>query len=143
MPANGHTIGRDVSVVIVTPSGVLRPKTVTGFSSKPEMNDIKVKPLNGPPIFAHVPDGWSLSFDIERANADIEYYFSNLEEGFYRGDDINPITITETIQEVGGGITQWRYEGVSLKLDDNGSKAADQTVKQKVSGMASRRRRVA
>lgn len=143
MPTNGHTIGRDVSVQIVTPNGILVPKTVTGFNSKPETNDVKIKPLNGPPQFAHVPDGWSLSFDIERANADIETYFANLEEGYYRGDDINPITITETIREVGGGISQWRYEGVSLKLEDGGSKAADQTVKQKVSGMASIRRRVA
>jgi hypothetical protein len=53
------------------------------------------------------------------------------------------VTITETIAEVSGAITQYRYLGALLKLDDAGDYAGDATVKQKVSFVCSRRVKVA
>lgn len=143
MPANGHTLGRDVSVVITTKKrGIFRPRTVTSFHSKPATVEIKVKPLNGKPQFATVPDGHEGGFEIERANADVETYFADKEAGYYDGEDEDVVEIHETIREVGGGISQWRYEGVALSLSDNGAKQADQTVKQKIDFKASTKVRV-
>jgi len=44
---------------------------------------------------------------------------------------------------VSGAVSQFRFEGVVLKLDDAGNWKGDSTVKQKLSFMASRRIKVA
>lgn len=68
---------------------------------------------------------------------------TQLEANYYAGINEQPATITETITEVNGQVTQYRYLNVLFKLDDAGSKAGDQTVKQKLSFVAARRTKIA
>jgi hypothetical protein len=142
MPVNGFSVGRDVVLDIVGPSGVLVFNLITGFNSRPDLNEQKVKGLDGlvRPVIFH--DGWSGSFDIERQDSQLDDYWAQLEANYFAGINSGSITITETITEVAGNTTQYRYEGVQLKLADAGDAKGDQVVKQRLDFMAGRRIKV-
>jgi hypothetical protein len=87
--------------------------------------------------------GWSGSFTIERRDSVLDDYFALLEANFYLGTNQLPTSLTQSILEVSGQITIWRYTGVILKYDDAGAYRGDQTVKQGMSFMASKRLKIA
>lgn len=143
MPANGYSVGRDVAVDIIAPSGLpLRLRVRTGFSSKQETNDIKVKRADGGVDHLVIPDGWTGSLDYERGSSDLDDYFAALESTYFAGGSYGPTSITETITNPDSSISQYRYTNVALKYDDAGAKTGDNTIKQKVTWMASRRIRI-
>jgi hypothetical protein len=139
MPANGFSIGRDIVLDIITPTGVLRPKIRTGFNSKMETTALMVRGMDGVMLFDELPAGWSGGFDLDRADSTLDDYFAARESDYYGGIASPTISITETISEVSGSISQFRYTGVALKFEDAGNKGADKTVGQKVSFKAARR----
>lgn len=143
MPVNGFSVGRDISLDIIGPSGPLRFNLITDFTAKPDVTDQKVKGLDGITRHVRFPDGWTGSLSIERQDSTVDDYFADLEANYYAGLNEHPLTITETITEVSGAVSQYRFLGVLLKLDDAGDYAGDKTVKQKVSFMAQRRIKVA
>jgi len=143
MPINGFSVGRDVSLDIVGGSGPIRFNLITNFNSKQTSKEHNVKGIDGITRPVRFFDGWTGAFSIERQDSTVDDYFSQLEANYYAGLNEASVTITETITEVSGGITQYRYTGVLLKLDDAGSWAGDATVKQSLSFMASRRIKVA
>lgn len=142
MPVNGFNIGRDVSLVINDPSGILHFSLITNFNSKPNTSDAKVKGLDG--ITRHVifHDGWSGSMDIERQDSALDDFWAKLEDDYHNGFAQTAAVISETIQEVDGSTSQYRYDGVVFKLEDSGDKKGDATIKQKLSFLASRRIKV-
>jgi hypothetical protein len=143
MPVNSFSVGRDVSLDIIASTGPLRFSLITGFNSKPDITDSKIKGLDGITRHVRFPDGWSGGFSIERQDSTVDDYFAQLEANYYAGLNEQPVTITETITEVSGAVTQYRYMMVLLKLDDAGSWEGDKSVKQKISFMAARRLKVA
>lgn len=144
MPTNAQNVGRDVSIDVVSANGQVRRFPIrTGFSSKQDTVAIKTKGADGRLYFAELPDGWSGSLDFERASSALDDYFAATEEDYYAGRNLDVLSITETIREVNGAVTQWRYTNVAMKYDDAGSKTGDATIKQKVSWMADRRRKIA
>lgn len=142
MPLNNFSTGRDVTLTVVTASGPLNLNLVTGFHSAPGMSEIRVKGIDGITRHARFFDGWSGSFDIERVDSTVDDYFAQLEANFYAGVNETPATITETISEPNGSVSQYRYQNVLLKLDDAGGWMGDQTVKQKLSFVAAQRKKV-
>ena len=120
MPLNGFTVGRDVSTNIQTPSGALTLGGLTKFTSKPETTDKKVKLLNGRTKHLIFPDGWVGSFECERQDSTIDDFIAAQEANYYAGQNLLPSTITETINEVSGAVTQYQYVGVIFKLEDAG-----------------------
>jgi len=143
MPLNGFTVGRDVSTNIQTPSGALTLGGLTKFTSKPETTDKKVKLLNGRTKHLIFPDGWVGSFECERQDSTIDDFIAAQEANYYAGQNLLPSTITETINEVSGAVTQYQYVGVIFKLEDAGDFAGDETVKQKLTFMAETRIKLA
>lgn len=143
MPLNGYSVGRDVSLDIVTPNGVLRVSRVTKFTSKQETTEQKVKRMDGITDPVRFFDGWSGSMDVERQDSTLDDYFALLEANYYAGFNEPPCSITETITEVSGSVTQYRYLGVLFRFDDAGDRSGDSTIKQKISFMAQRRMKVA
>ncbi len=143
MPINNFSVGRDVSLDVVTPDGPLPFGLITKFTAKPDITDKKIKGIDGITRHVRFPDGWSGVFDVERQDSTLDDYFASLEANYYAGMNELSCTITETIQEVSGAVSQFRYVGVLLKLDDAGDWAGDETVKQKLSFVASRRLKVA
>jgi hypothetical protein len=143
MPVNGFSVGRDVTLTIVTASGPLNLNLITGFHSRQDTAEIKVKGLDGITRHARFFDGWTGGFDIERSDSTVDDYFAQLEANYYAGINEQPGTITETITEANGNVTQYRFLNVLLKYDDAGNWAGDQTVKQKLSFVAAQRQKIA
>ncbi|PKN07937.1 MAG: hypothetical protein CVU24_17990 [Betaproteobacteria bacterium HGW-Betaproteobacteria-18] len=143
MPVNGFTVGRDVTLTIITSSGPLNLSLITSFKSKQDTSEQKVKGLDGITRHARFYDGWSGSFSLDRMNSNVDDYFAQLEDNYFMGINELPCTITETIQEVDGSVSQYRYTNVLLKLDDAGDYSGDKTVKQSISFVASRRQQTA
>ncbi len=143
MPVNNFSVGRDISLTIVTASGPLNLSLITGFRSKPEMAEVKVKGLDGLTRHARFYDGWTGGFDVERQDSTVDDYFAQLESNYYAGINEQPATITETITEPNGAVTQYRYMQVLLKLDNAGEWKGDSTVKQQISFIAAQRRKIA
>jgi hypothetical protein len=142
MPVNGFNIGRDVTVDINTPQGLLRATIRTGFSSKQETSQLQVKPMNGPNLFAEIPEGWSGTLEFDRGDDLLDAYFAAREADYFAGLNQAPTTITESITNPDGSPSQYSYTGVVLKFEDAGNKQSDQTVKQRVSWRAARRIKV-
>lgn len=142
MPQNGYSVGRDISLNVMTPSGQLVINRITGFDCKQETSKTKVKRLDGINDSLRFFEGWSGSFSVERADSIVEDYFVQLEENYYAGLNEQPATILETITNPDGSTSQYRYERVILSLDDAGNWQGDATVKIKVSFEAARKRQV-
>lgn len=142
MPLNSYSVGRDLSLDITGPNGPLSFSQIVGFTSKPDITDQKIKGLDGITRHLRFPDGWSGSFEIERQNSLLDDYWSQLEANYYAGLNELPVTITETIQEVNGSISQYRYLQVLLTIDDAGAFKGDASVHQKLRFVAARRVKV-
>jgi hypothetical protein len=144
MPINDFSVGRDLSLDIIDQSGnPLRFSLITDFKAKPDITDQKIKGLDGVTRHVRFPNGWTGNFSVERQDNTIDNYFADLESAYYAGINETSATITETISEVDGSVSQYKYVGVLLKLDDAGEYSGDKTVKQMVSFVASRREKVA
>jgi hypothetical protein len=143
MPLNGYTIGRDVTLTIVTASGPLNLNQITGFQCKQDTIEQKIKGLDGVTRYLRFYDAWSGTFSLERQDSTLDDYFSQLEANYYAGLSEQGASLTETIQEVSGAISQYRYIGLLLKYEDAGEYRGDQSVKQRMSFIASRRLKIA
>ncbi len=143
MPVNGYSVGRDVSLDLITASGALKLNQITGFGSQMVMAEVKVKGIDGITRHVRMPDGWSGKFSLERQDSTLDDYFAQIEANYYAGLTEQPVTLTETIQEVNGSITQYRYMNVLLKYDDAGEWRGDGTVKQSLGFIAARRVKIA
>jgi len=140
MPANNRNTGRDVSIDIATATGPLPlPPTVASFDAKPKYKTIESNPINGEPMETDIPVGWDLMIEFERNGSTFDAYFAALEAAYFNGQNLQPGTVTQTNQEPNGGISQFRFTGVVLRLEDPGSWKGDTLVNVKVHAFASRR----
>lgn len=147
MPINTQfgifNIGKDVAIDVVLKSGRhLRISNVTDFDAKPKTKKINSLGIDGVNRSGVIPEGYSLTITLDRANREVDDWWADYEEAYYGGDVVQNVLITQTIKEGDGSISQWRFEGVALNLDDLGNWKSDSYVKQKLTGEAAFRRRV-
>jgi hypothetical protein len=143
MPANNFTTGRDVSLVFNGPGAQINTAGITDFSAKPLTTTLKSKPLSGVPQHAYIPDGWELSFKLDRLDPSVDTFWNTYEANYYAGINQPAGTINENIQNPDGSVSKYRYTGVVIKLDSPGDFSGDKKVEQTLSGMASLRIQVA
>lgn len=139
MPVNGFTVGKDVYLDIVTQIGAARFNIRTSFQSKQNVDKRKSKGMDGTTRHIFLPDGWEGSFKFDRNGPSIDDFFAQREAQYYAGQPILSATITETISEQDGTISQFMYTGVEMAYDDAGEKKGDDITKQTISFMASKR----
>ena len=140
MPMNNYSIGLDVTITIVGSFGpVVNFANVTSFDAKQETQQIKIVGINGIVDFLELPHGWKGTIDIDRQNPALDQYIATFEANYYSGVNITGASITQTIEEVAGGTTQWRFNGVMFKLSEGGVWKGDAQVKQKLEWVASKR----
>ena len=140
--SNQFSIGKDVTLDIIGPTGPVRFSILTGFDSKPIYKSVESVALDGVDRFDDFPGGWHGSLKLDRTDSAIDDFFASKEEGFYTGLSSTQVTITETITEINGVLSQYRYSGVALTLQDAGSKSADAKIMMTVGFRASRRKKV-
>jgi hypothetical protein len=144
LPANEFNIGSDWTIDLFDPlqGGVQTFSLITGFSKRQTTNRVTSRGLDGIRRDYDIPDGWEGTLTFDRASPALDAYFAAREQAHYDGQVIPPCSITETIREVGGGITQWRYENVTLAMSQGGEARGDAKVEMTVDFVSSRRRRV-
>lgn len=144
MPINSQSIGKDVSLDIYTSRGSLNipAAAITNFTSQPQTTSTASKGLDGETRNAVFPDGWQGTFEIDRLSSVLDLFWADYEADYHAGVNLMPGTITETIREPDGSVSQFRYTKVVLNFTNAGSKQANQLVKQTMSFMASRRLKV-
>jgi hypothetical protein len=139
MPINNFSVGRDISLTVVTASGPLGFNLLTDFQSKQDTTKKRIKGIDGKTRWVRFFDGWSGSLKLERRDSTVDDYFAQLEAAYYAGINEQAVSITDIKQEPNGGLTQYRYFGVLLDLDDAGKWSGDDTVIQSVSFVCERR----
>lgn len=143
MPVNGFNIGKDVTLDIVDAvQGPLRFKIKTRFEADPEYKDLRSEALDGVNRFGYVPAGHKLTFEFDRGDARVDDYFAARESDYFNGVVLPNVSVTETISNPDGSVSQYRYTDVALKLDKSGSFKSDSIVTQTISGMAARKVRI-
>lgn len=143
MPINDFSVGRDITLTIVTATGTLRFSLLTDFQSKQDTTKKRIKGLDGKTRFVRFVDGWSGTLKIQRRDSTVDDYFAQIEENYFLGVNEKACSITDLKQEPNGALTQYRYIGVLLDLDDAGKWSGDDTVDQSISFVAERRRKIA
>ncbi|MGH8259848.1 MAG: hypothetical protein ACREUG_09175 [Steroidobacteraceae bacterium] len=136
---NGFSVGRDVTLTVVTGAGPLGMGLITNFKKKQTTKEDMEIGIDGVPRPMRFFQGWSGTFDIDREDASLDEYFNQLEADYYAGVTESPVTITETITNPDGSISQYQYVDVLFKFDEAGDVAGDKIIKQQCSFIASRR----
>ncbi|MEQ1694781.1 MAG: hypothetical protein ABL901_02975 [Hyphomicrobiaceae bacterium] len=135
--------GKDVSMDVVLTNGhVLRIGNITKFDRKPTVKKLQSNGIDGNNRRGVIPEGWVLTIEADREDAQVETWWADYEAGYYNGLTVQNVTILETIIEGDGTVTQWRYTGVAFHFDDAGNVTADKFIGMKLSGEASRRIRI-
>lgn len=143
MPMNNFSIGRDVTLDIAGQDGkIVSFNLITQFDAKQLTGKVTIHGMDGSVRFLEIPEGWDGTISVTRGDRSLDDFIATLEENYYAGKNVLGSSITETINEPNGGISQWRYEGVMFKLDDAGSWKGNGDVAQKLSWCAGRKRRV-
>lgn len=138
MPANGYNIGRDLTLDIVDPvQGVLRFPLITSYKHTPKYKSLESNALDGIPRFSELPAGHELAVELDRASSRANDYFCATEVNYFNGVPNPQVSITETIVEVSGAVSQYRFTNCALSLADGGSWKGDGIVTQSIKVMAS------
>ena len=141
MPGPFNT-GRDVSIDVAGPNGIITLSLIIDFQSRQMVTKLKSAGLDGKTKYYNVPDGWSGSISIDRANTALDDLISAYETAYYQGQSFVTGTITETIQEVNGTISQFRFDGCVFECPDAGNWRKDSNVTVKLDFEASSRTRI-
>lgn len=143
MPFNNFTVGKDVSIDILTPDqGIVSFNLLCTFGSRQLTHQVKIIGLDGYIRWLELPGGWEGSIEFERQDYALDDYFAFTEDAYYQGVNIQSATITETTSEIDGSVTQYRYVGCMFRLEDAGNKSGENSVKQRLAFVASRRIKV-
>jgi hypothetical protein len=142
MPTNNFSTGKDITLTIQTQAGALQ-LNLTDFAAKPKTTMLESKNLNGIKQHAYIPDGYDLSFKLDRMDPTVDNFWAAYEAAYYAGFNQLSGMILETIKESDGSISQWQFNGVVIKVDDLGSWSGDKKVEQSLSGLATVRQKVA
>jgi hypothetical protein len=137
--SNSFSIGRDGAFKLQVGNQTFDLENCTGFDQKQETAAVNVDPVRGLQLFGEIPKGWSGSFEVYRKNAELDRLFAAMETTFNNSGTLLNATLFGYIDEAGGGQTIYKFTGVSLKMDDGGTYAADKEVKQKISFKAQTR----
>jgi hypothetical protein len=139
MPANGLSTGIDSKLTFNDINGVLRVITIESLTAKEDATIGKEIAMDGTVRHPKFHQGWSGSFVIQRSNNVMDNYIALQEASYYVGVDQLPMTITQTITEVNGSVSQYQYTNVVIALEDSGMWSGTDVVKQHVSFSASRK----
>ena len=138
-------VGHDAQVTVVDgPTGAVIttfPPT-TMFDFKPTTKRLMSEPVNGKPIYREVPQGWEGTLEYDRYDGAIDDYFATWEANYWNGASYLAGSITQTVQEQTGAISQYQYQGVAMKLDTAGTYKAADKVPVKITWCASTRVKV-
>lgn len=143
MPVNNFSVGRDITFSIILPSGTLALNGVTDYVAKGETSKLPHKGLDGKRKTGIVPDGWQITVKLDRQDPNVDNLIAQIEAAYFAGTNNATGSITESIQEVGGAVSQFQYADVSVDWGDTGNWKGDSLVSQSLTFFASTRTKTA
>jgi len=139
MPLNGLSSGIDSKVTFTDLNGVLNFSIIENFTAKEDATTDKVVAMDGTVRHPKFHQGWSGSFMLERNSNFMDNYIAAQEAAYYRGLDQINVTISQTITENNGTVSQYQYTECVLYLEDSGNYSGTEIVKQSVSFVSARK----
>lgn len=140
MPQKGITLGPDCTITVRDANGeIISSSVVQDFDSSPNVEKKSVPFLDGNVIPVSFQMGYKGNFNIVRQNATLDTYFALKEAAYYNKTDIPSVTITQSVVESDGSITQYQFTQCDLTLNDAGKYSNNSEVIQAVSYEAKRR----
>ena len=143
MPANGLNYGIDVKITFTDATGVQQFAILESFSAAENANAPEKVAIDGTTRFPKFHFGWKGSFVFQRNSNVLDNYIALQEAQYYLGVDQLPGTITQTITENNGAISQFTYSNVVLVLEDAGHWSGTDIVMETFSFQASRKQQLA
>lgn len=142
MPLQGFNTGRDYSLTLQLPNGNISTINLIEAGFDPVTKTEMIVPLKGVPTHLIFPQGWKGTLQFNRNSPQLDDFYAAFESAFYNGGSIPAGFITETILEVSGGVSSYRYTGVQIIPDKMGNWKGDDKVSQSVQVVASQRVKV-
>ena len=141
---NTFNVGHDVAVDLIDPvtGAVINWPPPTEFTSKSGSKVLASSPIDQPPIHRVVEEGWSGTLGFDRADNSIDAFFSRNETLYWQGVDIPGGSITETIKEADGSISQYQFTTVQCQYAGSGTWKAQDKVSLQVAWVASQRKTI-
>lgn len=143
MPANGLTTGIDSKITFSDADGVRQFAILESFHSSENADAPEKVAMDGSTRFPKFHKGWKGSFTFQRTSDVLDRYIALQESEFYGGIDQLPGTITQTITNVDGSVSQYSFSNVVLILENAGDYTGTDIVTQTFSWMASRKQQLA
>lgn len=132
----GQSYGRDIRLDFNMADGsVLTLPDITDYDIKPSNKTDSFVLINGRPIHNVIPAGGSGSVSLKRVNSAIEDFQAAFEANYYAGAAQLKGTLTETIVNPDGTVSQYQCQGVSLTIEDMGSWKGETAVTQSLKFM--------
>lgn len=139
MPANGFSVGRDLSLTVFTSEGVIGTAGLTAFEARQLTSEIRQPLISGDVLAAYLPEGWQGVAEFTRLDDGLDDWFAAAESAYLAGQAPATAEITETITNPDGTVSQFVYRNVALRLESPGAWAGGKEVRQRVNWIASRR----
>lgn len=137
---NGFSVGKDLSIQVVTSSGtVLAIAGETAAEFRAMYNERNSHGLDGINRFIPIPAGWEGTIELDRRDPGVEDFYAAQETGYYQGQGIAASTITQNITNPDGSMTSWQYTGVMFTFREAGNWRGDDKVTQRMDFKASQR----
>jgi len=139
MAQNGLSLGPDFLFGIYDGStgAILAVGDVQNVKVTKHNTAVTSKPYNGPPRFAHVPDGYSGSFQIMRTSSAIEVLEISRDAKIYAGSVLPTSFLNKTVNNPDGSVTTTQYTGLDWFLNEEADVSKDKAVSQTIEWHAS------
>ena len=141
MAQNGLSLGPDFQFGIYDGStgAILAIGDVQSVKITKHNALVTSKPYNGPPRFAHVPDGYSGSFSLVRTSSSIEILEIARDGKIYAGSVLPVSFLNETVTNPDGTVTTSQFTNLDWYLDEEADVSKDKTVPQTIQWHASQK----
>src|ERR1700679_4233390 len=121
MAANGLSTGIDHRLTFTDITGVQNFVIIENFTAKEDAVIGKEIAIDGTVRHPKFHEGWSGDFTLQRSSNVMDNYIAIQEAAYYQGIDQLPVTITETITEPDGTVSQYQYTNVVVMMNDAGN----------------------
>ncbi len=139
---DGLTSGQSARITFTQAGVTLGFAILQNFQMTKNTNVITSIDITGKARHPQIHTDWTGSATYFRGGPEIDNYFADQERDFYLGGDQVNCTITETIQELNGAVSQWQYTDVTLQLADSGTYSGEDIVMQTINLFADRKIRL-
>lgn len=139
MPQNGLSIGIDYQFGLYdgTTGAPISIGDIQNVKVTKHVSSVSSKPYNGPPRFAHIPDGYSGTFAVVRTSALLETLELTRDANIYAGKVVPASYITKIITNPDGTVTKSQFTNVDWYLTEEADVSKDKTATQTVQWHAS------